>query len=225
MVGALKQRQINTGEFVVTDEQMELMADAALGPEPVYFADGSIDEDGSGEAARAFKDEIRDRMRGAQLITLPTITDVTSARRKKAFIMALAETGIISTSAARAGWSRTTAYSIREADKDFAARWDEALEFAADVAEGEAARRGIKGVKKAVYFKGSIVGYETVYSDRMLELTLKARRPEKFRDSYKIQGDGVGGVLVVPAGPPGGDWESAAASEQQKYREARDPLA
>lgn len=211
----------NTGpvEHMLTDDQLDLMADAALGPEPVYLDDGvTVDDEGQAAANHHFRLEIRDRMRGARLVALPSVHDALSDRRKKAFLIALAEIGVVGQAAARAGWSRGMAYEVRRVDAEFAARWDEAIEFAADVAEGEAFRRGVKGTTKAIYHKGIRCGEETVYSDRMLELTLKARRPERFRESYKVDADVKGGVLVVPAAPAAADWEAQAAAGQEQYR-------
>jgi hypothetical protein len=212
-------------EFPVTDDALEIMGDAALGPEPAEDdGDDPLRLPSDLTAAEVHRQSIRDRLRGARLLAMPDVRDVLSARRKKRFLVALAETGIISKACARAGWTRNTAYSLRNADKDFADRWDDALEFAADTAEEAAFNRGVYGVERDVYFKGEAVGKEVVYSDRLLELTLKARRPDKFRDSHKVEAHHTGGVLVVPQAPSEGDWEGQSAAGQAKFREAPDPI-
>lgn len=208
-------------EFAVGEEELELMADAALGPEP-DDEDDPLRLPGDMTPGQVHKQYIEDRLRGARLLSMPSVKDVLSSRRKRAFLVALAETGIISQACARAGWTPYVAKSLREADPDFKQRWDDALEFAADAAEAEAFRRGVHGYEKDVYFKGEKVGKETIYSDRMLELTLKARRPDKFRDSHKHEIETKGGVLVVPAAPSEGDWEAQSTAGQAKYREAPD---
>lgn len=46
-----------------------------------------------------------------------------------------------------------------------------------------AVQRAVKGVEKGVYFKGARVDTETVYSDSLLSLLLKAKRPEFAKDA------------------------------------------
>jgi len=48
--------------------------------------------------------------------------------------------------------------------------------------EDEMIRRGHEGLRKAVRYKGKVVGYETEYSDRLLELALKGNAPDKYRE-------------------------------------------
>ena len=68
-------------------------------------------------------------------------------------------------------------------DPDFALAWDEAVNIAADALEREAWRRAVEGFEEPVHYRGEVVGYVKKYSDRMLELLLKAHRPEKYRES------------------------------------------
>jgi hypothetical protein len=53
---------------------------------------------------------------------------------------------------------------------------------AACTLEDEAVRRAHEGLRKPVWYKGKIVGYETEYSDTLLLAVLKANNPDKFRD-------------------------------------------
>ena len=204
------------------DDDYEIMADAALGPEPDEPGDDALRLPSDMSPGKVHQQYIRDRMRGARLLAMPTIQDALSARRKRNFLVALAETGILSQACTRAGWTPHVARSLRAADADFAQRWDDALEFAADAAEAEAFRRGVHGYEKDVYFKGDKVGKEIIYSDRMLELTLKARRPEKFRESHRMELESKGGVLIVPTTPNEGDWEAQSTAGQSKFREVPD---
>jgi hypothetical protein len=84
-----------------------------------------------------------------------------------------------------AGVSRATAYRTRADNQTFARQWDEAIEAACDRLEQEAWRRGVAGVERPVTVAGE---KEMVreYSDRMLEMLLKAHRPEKFRERYDV---------------------------------------
>lgn len=217
---AKKSKAPVSAEYKAEEEDLEIMADAALGPEPEEEGDDALGLPTGQTAAAQHKQHIQDRLRAARLLTLPTVADVLSARRKRKFIVALAETGIISQACARAGWSPATAYGLRKTDALFATAWEDALEVAADAAEAEAFRRGVHGVEKDVYFKGEKVGKEVLYSDRLLEMTLKARRPDKFRDNHKHELEAKGGVLIIPASPSEGDWESGATVGQSKFREA-----
>jgi hypothetical protein len=84
-----------------------------------------------------------------------------------------------------AGVSRATAYRTRGEVKQFARQWDEAIKEACDRLEQEAWRRGVAGVERPV----TVAGEREVireYSDRMLEMLLKAHRPEKYRERYDV---------------------------------------
>ena len=87
----------------------------------------------------------------------------------------------------------TSFYWHRKNDPEFAAAVEEAIAIGTDVIEDEAFRRGVEGVVKKVYGKvapgiDGVIGEEIVYSDRMLEVMLKGRRPE-YRDNPKVQID------------------------------------
>jgi hypothetical protein len=64
------------------------------------------------------------------------------------------------------------------------ARWDEALEDAADRLEAEAFRRAVRGVDRPVVYRGERVGTVHEFSDALLMFLLKAARPEKYRDRF-----------------------------------------
>lgn len=101
---------------------------------------------------------------------------------------------------------------------DFHEAWDAALEIGNDYLEQEAQRRAVEGYEEPVVHKGiqAFVRDPTTgeleldahgrpipltirrYSDRLLEVLLKARRPEKFRENMKIEAEISGGVLAIP---------------------------
>ena len=64
--------------------------------------------------------------------------------------------------------------------------WEEALEQAVDLLEGEARRRAT-GINRDVWYAGEVVGTERAYSDTLLIFLLKAHRPAKFRDNVKVE--------------------------------------
>ena len=72
------------------------------------------------------------------------------------FLAALARGSSVVESAAAAGISTTTAYTLRKADADFAEAWRIALEDSADVLETEARRRAIDGIEEPVVYQGQL---------------------------------------------------------------------
>lgn len=105
----------------------------------------------------------------------------TTAREEK-FLAVLRRTCNVSEAAAAAGIGRRTAYEWRDADDAFREAWDDAAQEAADHLEREAWRRAVEGTDKPITFQGQITATYKEYSDRMLELLLKAHRPEKFKE-------------------------------------------
>ena len=47
-------------------------------------------------------------------------------------------------------------------------------------------RRGVDGVKRAIYHDGKVVGYKQEYSDQLLMFLAKSRMPEEFGDKQTI---------------------------------------
>ena len=86
------------------------------------------------------------------------------------FLEILRQGWSLAKAAKAAGVTRFAVIHRRKADSEFAAAYDEALEDGTDHVEDLAFERGIAGG-----------------SDRMLELILKARRPEKFTDRHQVQ--------------------------------------
>lgn len=115
-----------------------------------------------------------------------------------AFCEALAETGNITKSCEISGLPRRTAYDARNADPDFRAKWDAAIDLGTDGLEDEAVRRGREGCDKPVYQGGKLVGYVREYSDALLVTMLKARRPEKFKDRVASEHTGKDGSPLIP---------------------------
>lgn len=105
------------------------------------------------------------------------------------FCTALAESGNVSHACKTVLIARSTAYEAREAHADFAAAWDEALEFAADALEFEIRRRAMQGVDEPIFYKGQEVGTIRRYSDGLLMFLAKATRPEKFRERLQVKND------------------------------------
>lgn len=122
-------------------------------------------------------------------------------KRKHIFLRVLAETANMKVASMAAGYKTTAAINkLRKTDAAFEEAFQEAAEAAGDMLEAEAVRRGKQGVKKNIYFKGEVVGEEIVYSDSLLQLLLKAAKPDKYADRSKqtIDQNVKVGVAVIP---------------------------
>jgi hypothetical protein len=119
-------------------------------------------------------------------------------RLRKRFLDVLRETCNVSEAARCCGVSRRVAYNHREADPAFRKEWDEAVEETIDKLEREAWRRGVEGVDRPVTFQGEITATYKEYSDRMLELLLKAHRPEKYKERVENQHTGKDRAPLFP---------------------------
>lgn len=152
--------------------------------------------DARGERAKKLQEKRRESNRA-----ITALHSLLTEQDKNLLIETYAETGNITKAIKRVQAflpdssqkiTRAKINLMREIDPDFDDRWIEAEESFKDLLEEEAVRRAVEGVEKGVYFKGECVDTERVHSDRLLELLLKANRPEKFKDS-KMELTGAGG--------------------------------
>ncbi len=123
-------------------------------------------------------------------MTRPTRAELAereTAGNKAAFLAEFAERGIVTHACQAAGVSHSVVYDWYGKDDEFASAWDEAKEQATDELEAEAWRRAVKGVERPVFQGGEAVGHVTEYSDRLLELMLKANRPTKYRENTSLE--------------------------------------
>lgn len=100
-------------------------------------------------------------------------------RARETFLKVLADTCNVSEAARSAGIGRRTAYDWKAADEAFSQAWDDAEEVAIDHLEKVARDRAIDG------------------SDRMLEILLKAHRPEKYTDRVRNEHSGTMALIVA----------------------------
>jgi hypothetical protein len=105
---------------------------------------------------------------------------------RPSFLDHLSQYGNVGAACKHAVISRSQVYALRKADAVFAAAWNEALELACDAIEAEARRRAESGTEEAVYWRGKRVATELRYSDSLLMFLLRAHRPEKFGDKFKV---------------------------------------
>jgi transposase len=92
---------------------------------------------------------------------------------EQAFLDALCDGYSVNRAAKAAGIGRRTAYEWRDADPEFKQRWLEAVEAGTDTLEDEARDRAMDT------------------SDTLLIFTLKARRPEKYRENVNLNHSGT----------------------------------
>ena len=105
---------------------------------------------------------------------------------KTKYLKAVSQWGTITAGCREARVTAATILQWREHDLEFSIREQQAREALVDQLEEEALRRGVKGVQRPVYQAGHLVGYQTEYSDLLLQLLLRANRPEKYREKADI---------------------------------------
>ena len=88
------------------------------------------------------------------------------------------------------GIARSTVYEARQRDEAFAVAWADVEEKVIEQLEAAAIRRARDGVARPVFQGGKLVGHEIVYSDGLMALLLKARRPERYRDNVRMEHSG-----------------------------------
>ena len=122
--------------------------------------------------------------------------------RKIKFLQSIAESGDFVRASIYSGVTKNCVESHFEMDAIFKDQFQEALAyFNETVIEGEMKRRGVEGVKEAVWSNykgtGNIVGYRRNYSDKMLELVARANIPKFADKAAPTLGLSTTGVLVV----------------------------
>jgi hypothetical protein len=85
---------------------------------------------------------------------------------------------------------RQTHYNWLE-DPNYRTAFEDAWKRAADTLEAEAVRRAHDGIRKAIRYKGKIVGYETEYSDTLLLALLKSKKADEYRERSTVEMHGA----------------------------------
>lgn len=148
-----------------------------------------------------------------------------SHKKRKLFLKFLAETGQVKKAAEKVGLRVQTLRTYYHKDPKFAEEWDRIQDTVSHLLESEAVRRGVEGTLKDIYHKGAVVGQERQYSDKLLEILLKANNREKFGDTKKVQIEGGFGIAVVPATSKNEDeWARQAAELTESQEGAMDEI-
>jgi hypothetical protein len=136
--------------------------------------------------------------------------EILDGEQRARFLEVLAEHGNLGDALSAAVLPLRRALALRAADQDFAAGWDAAIQAARDRLETVAWHRAIEGIEEPHFYGGEKRGAIRRCSDRLLQILIKAERPEKFADPAK----GVekqderrrGGILVLPGPADPEEW-------------------
>lgn len=121
-------------------------------------------------------------------------------RRQEVFLAHLSADGRIEPSARAAGYTDASyLWRCRKKDPEFAEAWEDAVRCAVDKLYDSAFTRALDGVEKGIYYKGDLVGTETIHSDRLTMFLLSKLDPDRFGDKQKIEANVTVGIAVVPA--------------------------
>lgn len=141
-------------------------------------------------------------------------------RRRALFIATLRETGAVTKAAIAGEIGRSSWYDLRERDLEFAGEWDDVEAAYMDDVEAEAFNRGMNGVdEKKPYVKVDGEKKKTEFytitrkSDRLLELTLKARHP-RYKPAAAKDPSNPDDPVAPPANQP--NWENLTPLELQQ---------
>lgn len=104
--------------------------------------------------------------------------------------------GNVSKAVAIVGISRTAVYEFRNSNADFRQAWDDVIDQVCDAAEEELYRRAVKGTLEPVFYKGVKIASIRKFSDRAIELLLKAKRPNVYRERLDINNQIFGSLDV-----------------------------
>jgi hypothetical protein len=123
--------------------------------------------------------------------------------RQRAFCISLSRYGTITHACIEARVSYDDVFAWREKNVDFKRAWDQSMEISVDVLEIAAKQRALHGVQRPMVSGGKIVlGIDgkpimlTDYSDRLMELILKGRRPDVFRERVTHSGDPMNPIHI-----------------------------
>lgn len=105
-----------------------------------------------------------------------------TVKAQAAFLREFAQSGNVRLACESAKVPRSTLYDTWVKNETFKALYDQATDDAADLLEEEARRRAVDGVDEPVYQAGKLCGKVRKYSDTLMVVLLKARRPLVFRE-------------------------------------------
>ncbi len=137
--------------------------------------------------------------------------------RQDKFLANYAKTGIMKVAASSVGVVTSTVGRWRKDSEEFDLAVQEAFRAWLGSMEEEAFSRA-KGKLVPVYFQGVKVGTKPEYSDRLMELILKAKMPEVYGDKQTVDLNIAGGVLLLPPQADKNEWLKRHNSVEADYR-------
>lgn len=116
----------------------------------------------------------------AALAEMSQLSDVVGVPvdRRALFLRELARSPVVGRAARYAGVSLSSLYRLKREDERFSAAWDEAMVCAVDDIEQAAIDRALEK------------------SDKLLEMILKAKRPDEYREKVDVKVAAVGRIEV-----------------------------
>lgn len=115
--------------------------------------------------------------------------------RKRKFIEALQQRGVVLHACQESGVSRSSAYRWYEEDEGFALAWEDAIELSNDTIESEMYRRAVEGRDRVLITegqgsKGNAYSQRQTWvketSDSLLKFIAQSRKPERFREQHQV---------------------------------------
>jgi hypothetical protein len=106
-------------------------------------------------------------------------------KKQAIFIEALAEFGIVSAAAQRAGMGRASVYNLRNKPgaESFAAAWEAAQQIGFEKLQDIAMDRAINGESVPYFYQGEMVGERRRYDNRLLVFMLQQTLARRFGQS------------------------------------------
>ena len=113
---------------------------------------------------------------------------------QRTYLAALRLKGNVSLACRAARVSAMTISRTRDENEFFSSLCEDALKFNDDLVEGRAYQLGVEGYLEPVFQGGICVGQKRVFSERLLEIMLKSRKPNKFDTGKKLNITTSGGA-------------------------------
>jgi hypothetical protein len=126
----------------------------------------------------------------------PTPAQVRTATLKKIYLANYRTTGRNDLATKEAKIPYDTPHGWARTDPEFKRMWAEARYDAATVLEDAAYKRAVKGVRRGVYHRGELIGFEREFSDQMLSLLLKGHKPDIYKERSAVESSGPGGKPI-----------------------------
>ena len=133
---------------------------------------------------------------------------------KHRFLTVFGLCGQLQRAAKETGISPSTVRAHLKDDLDFKEAYEEARNDFNEQIEREALRRAVFGWEEPVYQQGVLAGTVRKYDSRLLELVLKRTNPE-YKESFTVDHNVSGGILVTPQIEAKDDWEKRHAIEAE----------